>query len=272
MNDKAERANRPAATVGEATGLVPAADLRAVEEAFARAEEDATEKAGLLADLADVLFGDEERALNHGYTGLMERARAVTHAAGLLPKANTALRAAEAARAEAVREAVKDKGEVMRLRLVVEAKDRSLAAAAREQERAADRIRRLWAARRGKGRVSESLDLALDGDQWCALYGEDLPRGIAGFGPTPDEAVVAFAAAVRASQGKAGEAALLDEVRALAAPSLPPEADEALERAFATLARNRHHPGAEPAAAPREALVPPLSEEEAIEEVRRGRT
>lgn len=27
-----------------------------------------------------------------------------------------------------------------------------------------------------------------DGDQWCALYGEDLQEGVAGFGSTPDEA------------------------------------------------------------------------------------
>lgn len=31
-----------------------------------------------------------------------------------------------------------------------------------------------------------------DGDQWCALYGENLQEGVAGFGETPDKAAVAF--------------------------------------------------------------------------------
>jgi len=31
-----------------------------------------------------------------------------------------------------------------------------------------------------------------DGDAWCALYGEDLQMGVAGFGDNPSEACVAF--------------------------------------------------------------------------------
>jgi hypothetical protein len=31
-----------------------------------------------------------------------------------------------------------------------------------------------------------------DGNMWCVLYGEDLQEGIAGFGPTPLDAVLAF--------------------------------------------------------------------------------
>lgn len=31
-----------------------------------------------------------------------------------------------------------------------------------------------------------------DGNQWCALYGEDLQSGVAGFGNSPSEAVTAF--------------------------------------------------------------------------------
>lgn len=31
-----------------------------------------------------------------------------------------------------------------------------------------------------------------DGDMWCALYGTDLQNGVAGFGPTPEEACVNF--------------------------------------------------------------------------------
>ena len=34
--------------------------------------------------------------------------------------------------------------------------------------------------------------LSQDGDQWCALYGEDLQSGVAGFGPSPIEAMEAF--------------------------------------------------------------------------------
>lgn len=32
----------------------------------------------------------------------------------------------------------------------------------------------------------------IDGDQWCALYGENLQDGVAGFGATPAEAEAAF--------------------------------------------------------------------------------
>lgn len=31
-----------------------------------------------------------------------------------------------------------------------------------------------------------------DGDQWCALYGENLMEGVAGFGDTPNQACVNF--------------------------------------------------------------------------------
>lgn len=31
-----------------------------------------------------------------------------------------------------------------------------------------------------------------DGDMWCALYGEDLQRGVAGFGETPELACADF--------------------------------------------------------------------------------
>lgn len=32
----------------------------------------------------------------------------------------------------------------------------------------------------------------VDGDQWCALYGENLQDGVAGFGDTPDKAMRNF--------------------------------------------------------------------------------
>lgn len=34
--------------------------------------------------------------------------------------------------------------------------------------------------------------LSIDGDQWCALYGEDLQDGVAGFGSSPEEAMKDF--------------------------------------------------------------------------------
>ena len=34
--------------------------------------------------------------------------------------------------------------------------------------------------------------VSIDGDKWCALYGENLQDGVAGFGDTPDEAMREF--------------------------------------------------------------------------------
>ena len=34
--------------------------------------------------------------------------------------------------------------------------------------------------------------LSLDGNQWCALYGENLQEGLAGFGDTPEKAMLDF--------------------------------------------------------------------------------
>lgn len=36
------------------------------------------------------------------------------------------------------------------------------------------------------------LDLSLDGNQWCVLFGGDLQAGIAGFGATPSDAIDDF--------------------------------------------------------------------------------
>lgn len=43
-----------------------------------------------------------------------------------------------------------------------------------------------------------------DGNQWCALYGNDLQSGVAGFGETPKAAALAFD--VEWLNGKAGMA------------------------------------------------------------------
>ena len=37
----------------------------------------------------------------------------------------------------------------------------------------------------------------VDGDQWCALYGDDLQSGVAGFGDSPELAMQDFDAAFR---------------------------------------------------------------------------
>lgn len=34
--------------------------------------------------------------------------------------------------------------------------------------------------------------VSIDGDKWCALYGEDLQNGVAGFGDSPEEAMADF--------------------------------------------------------------------------------
>lgn len=34
--------------------------------------------------------------------------------------------------------------------------------------------------------------LSIDGDHWCALYGENLQDGVAGFGASPELAMAAF--------------------------------------------------------------------------------
>lgn len=34
--------------------------------------------------------------------------------------------------------------------------------------------------------------ISIDGDKWCALYGEDLQNGVAGFGDSPEQAMQAF--------------------------------------------------------------------------------
>mgnify|MGYP001581463952 FL=1 len=47
----------------------------------------------------------------------------------------------------------------------------------------------LWAAR-PSSRLRPKL--SLDGGQWCALYGDNIQDGIAGFGGSPAEAYAAF--------------------------------------------------------------------------------
>lgn len=41
-------------------------------------------------------------------------------------------------------------------------------------------------------RVTITPQLFIDGNQWCAMLGENLMTGIAGFGDTPYDALLAF--------------------------------------------------------------------------------
>lgn len=40
------------------------------------------------------------------------------------------------------------------------------------------------------------ISLELDGNMWCALLGTNLQEGLAGFGPTPQEALVELASEI----------------------------------------------------------------------------
>jgi len=124
------------ATLGEAVGLASQEQMQAaikareasenradkladrvmqLEKALADEEEKGTENAGLLADLTDNLFEDDERAAKHGYIGVVERAKELV---GQLKEATQkcAEETAKALEAQhyAEREAVKAKGEAAR--------------------------------------------------------------------------------------------------------------------------------------------------------------
>lgn len=64
-----------------------------------------------------------------------------------------------------------------------QAADARLDAAIAERDAARDALR---PCRRFKPR------LFIEGDQWCALLGENVQDGVAGFGTSPDEAMAAF--------------------------------------------------------------------------------
>jgi hypothetical protein len=53
--------------------------------------------------------------------------------------------------------------------------------------------------------------LSADGTKWCALYGDDLASGVAGFGDTPAEAMAAFDAAWTSERTPAASLALKKE-------------------------------------------------------------
>lgn len=64
---------------------------------------------------------------------------------------------------------------------------------------AASQDEQLAASRRLKWAVVLGARLFLDGNQWCALYGDNLQDGVCGFGDTPAGAIDAFEAAMNES-------------------------------------------------------------------------
>ena len=63
---------------------------------------------------------------------------------------------------------------------------------------AADMVKIAWqeaAWERQRTSVVFKPALSKDGDMWCALFGNNLQEGVAGFGPTPAKAMYAFDAA-----------------------------------------------------------------------------
>lgn len=58
--------------------------------------------------------------------------------------------------------------------------------------------------------------LSIDGDQWCALYGDNLQDGVAGFGKSPQDAMWDFDAqwgkALESKKSQADANALLDSL------------------------------------------------------------
>jgi hypothetical protein len=60
---------------------------------------------------------------------------------------------------------------------------------------AADMVKVAWqeaAWERQRPSVIFSPKLSRDGDMWCALFGDNLQEGVAGFGPRPADAMWAF--------------------------------------------------------------------------------
>ena len=62
--------------------------------------------------------------------------------------------------------------------------DYQISCVAREYESAAQEQQRPCAVFKPK--------LSMDGNQWCALYGDNLQEGVAGFGDTPAQAMAEF--------------------------------------------------------------------------------
>jgi hypothetical protein len=65
-------------------------------------------------------------------------------------------------------------------------------------ERASDNISQSFAAVTDRLNTPSAIyrpSLSIDGNQWCALYGENLQDGVVGFGDSPAEAMRAFDAA-----------------------------------------------------------------------------
>ncbi|MDE2469463.1 MAG: hypothetical protein KGL35_12130 [Bradyrhizobium sp.] len=75
---------------------------------------------------------------------------------------------------DAVRDVLRDAFDISHARAVIQ---QEIVCAAQEMQRPS---------------VLYRPSLRADGAKWCALYGDDLAQGIAGFGDTPAEAMIDF--------------------------------------------------------------------------------
>lgn len=50
------------------------------------------------------------------------------------------------------------------------------------------------------GELELTVTVSLDGDKWCALAGENLQEGVAGFGDTPSAALLALVEEMKKTQ------------------------------------------------------------------------
>jgi chromosome segregation ATPase len=178
------------ATFGEAVGLASQDQLAAerrrreeaerklanIQEQWEKADAGATETAGTLADVTDVLFGDGERAATKGYEGVLDRAtslvldlgRAREEVVKALADAGTAWSAAKYAE----RETVAAKGEQVRLGREVARLGEANGALTSEVDRLRAKGNETWAAlqraradldqvRADRRRLEAELDAAL---------------------------------------------------------------------------------------------------------------
>jgi|GEM_PF-6679803 hypothetical protein len=134
-NEKGKKTDSKA-TLGEAVGLASQEQVQAarkareasenradkladrvmmIEKALAEAEQKSNENAGLLADITDVLFEDDERSATNGYIGVLDRAKElVTQVKEATRKCAEETAKALEAQHYAEREAVKAKSDAAR--------------------------------------------------------------------------------------------------------------------------------------------------------------
>ena len=74
---------------------------------------------------------------------------------------------------------------------------------------------------RGRPSVLYRPNLGMDGNKWCALYGDNLQEGCSGFGDSPEEAMAAFDAEWRSTARAERHTKLHEEARSKGAARTP---------------------------------------------------